>query len=115
MILRRFNQLNDMAVCCSSRAKFRRGTLVFKRGREDMGATRSKRSRNFAERRRRIKEVLENVLGNVEVDAFVGETQFLEVFASHAIYALSRGDVRIILTWKVSGRFGNESSTGAST
>lgn len=85
MILRRFKQLDDLAVRRSQGAKFCCGPFVFKRGREDMGSTRSKRSRNFPKRRGRIKKVLENVLGNVEVDAFVGETQLFEVFASHAM------------------------------
>jgi hypothetical protein len=67
-----------------------------------MHAAWSKCPSNFTESGGRIKEVLEDILSEVQIEALVLETQVFEIFAANSIHNLSRGDVLIIVSRNIS-------------
>ena len=69
-----------------------------------MRSTRAKRSGNFTESGGRIKEMFENVLGDVQIIALVVEGQVFKIFAANAIHDLPRGYARIVMACNVRGR-----------
>ena len=81
--------------------------LVFsnERSSKDMRSTRAKRSGNFTVSSGRIKKVLENILGDVQVKALGSEAQVFEIFAANSIHDLSRGNVWVIVTRNIAWRF----------
>jgi hypothetical protein len=51
-----------------------------------MRSTGAKRSSNLTESSSRIKDVLENILRDVQIEAFVREAQMFKIFAANALY-----------------------------
>jgi hypothetical protein len=79
-----------------------------------MGSTWAKRSGNFTESDSGVKQVLEDILSEVQIKALVIETQVFEIFAANSIHDLSRGNVWVIVTRNIAWRFILQSSTRAS-
>ena len=69
-----------------------------------MGSPGTNRSGNFTESSGRIKEVFENVLGDVQIKALVIEAEVFKIFAANAIYDLPWGYARIVMAWNVGRR-----------
>jgi len=69
-----------------------------------MHSTGAKRSGNFTASGSGIKEVFENILGDVQIKALVTEAQLLKIFAANAIHDRSCGYARIVMACNVRGR-----------
>ena len=52
-----------------------------------------------------FKQVLEDILSEVQIKTLVIETQVFEIFAANSIHDLSRGDVCVIVTRNIPWRF----------
>jgi hypothetical protein len=68
-------------------------------------STGPKRSGNFTESGSRVKQVLEDILSDVQIKALVFETEVFEIFVANSIHDLSCGDVWVIVTRDISWRF----------
>jgi hypothetical protein len=65
----------------------------------------SKRPGNFTESGNGVKQVLEDILSEVQIKALVIETQVFEIFAANSIHDLPGGNVWIIVTRNIPWRF----------
>ena len=105
MILRWLYQLDDSPVRRQLRTKPGRLVLSDERRREDMRAAWLKCSGNFTESGGRIKQVLEDILSEVQIEALVLETQVFKIFAANSIHNFSRGYVSVIVARNIPWRF----------
>jgi hypothetical protein len=78
-----------------------------------MGATRLERPRNFSERGRRIENVLHNILGHVQVDAFVWKGKPFDVLAPKTVMLRASAYVREVLCRRVISALGPKARAGA--
>jgi len=105
MVLRWLYQLHDSPVRRQVRTKPSRLVLPHERRGKDMRAAWSKCPSNFTESGSWIKQVLEDVLSDMQIDALVLETQVFKIFAANAIHNLSCGDISVIVSRNISWRF----------
>src|SRR5215471_10997015 len=80
------------------RTKASRLVLSHDRRCKDMRSARSKCPGNFTESGSRVKQVLEDILSDVQIEALILEAQVFEVLATDSIHDLSCGDVSVIVT-----------------
>ena len=69
-----------------------------------MRSTGAKRSGNFTESGSGIKQVLEDILREVQIKALVAEAQMFKIFAANAIHDLPWGYARIVMACNVRRR-----------
>jgi len=93
--------LDDSPVRRQVRTKPSRLVLPHERRGKDMRAAWSKCPSNFTESGSWIKQVLEDVLSDMQIDALVLETQVFKIFAANAIHDGARGYARIVLARNV--------------
>src|SRR5581483_3691470 len=96
--------MNDSPVRRQACTKASRLVLSHERSSKDVRSTRAKRSGNFTESGSRIKEVLENVLSDVQIPGLVIEGQVFKIFAANVIQNRPWGYARIVMACNVRGR-----------
>ena len=97
--------MDDSPIRRQACTKARRLVFSDERSSKDMRSTRAKRSGNFTESGSRVKQVLEDILSEVQIKALVLEAQVFEIFAANSIHDLSRGSVWVIVTRNIPWRF----------
>ncbi len=96
--------MNDSPVRRQRCAKSSRLVFSDERSGKEMRSTRAKRSGNFTGSGSRIKEVFENILSDVQIQALVIEAEVFKIFAANAIYGLPWGYARIVIACNIRWR-----------
>jgi hypothetical protein len=69
-----------------------------------MRSTGAKRPGNFTESGGRVKQVLEDILSDVQIKALLTEAQVFKIFTANAIHDRPWGYARIVMACNVRGR-----------